>query len=122
MAEQETTAAAFSSLPLAEFIHLRVHTAYSLLEGAVKVKKLTGLCEKYRMPAVAMTDTNNLCGAFEMSTECAAHGIQPIIGVQTSIDMGLEEKRFTVKDPDAALSDIVLLAQNEVERLVGVGR
>ena len=113
MAEQETTAAAFSSLPLAEFIHLRVHTAYSLLEGAVKVKKLTGLCEKYRMPAVAMTDTNNLCGAFEMSTECAAHGIQPIIGVQTSIDMGLEEKRFTVKDPDAALSDIVLLAQNE---------
>ena len=110
MAEEATAAAA---LPLAEFVHLRVHTAYSLLEGAVKVKKLTGLCEKYRMPAVAMTDTNNLFGAFEMSTECAAHGIQPIIGVQTSIDIGLEEKRFTVKDPDIALSDIVLLAQNE---------
>lgn len=102
-----------SVAPLSPFIHLRLHTAYSLLEGAVKVKKLASLCEKYRMPAVAMTDTNNLFGAFEMSTECSAHGIQPIIGVQTSIDIGLEEKRFNVKDPDANLSDIVLLVQNE---------
>ncbi|MBR1778801.1 MAG: DNA polymerase III subunit alpha [Alphaproteobacteria bacterium] len=108
-----TTEAASSVLPLSPFIHLRVHTAYSLLEGAVKIKKLTGLCEQYRMPAVAMTDTNNLFGAFEMSTECAAHGIQPIIGTQACIDMGLEEKRFNVKDPDAALSDVVLLVQNE---------
>lgn len=99
--------------PPADFIHLRVHTNYSLLEGAVKVKKLTGLCEKYAMPAVGMTDSNNLCGAFEMSTECAAHGIQPIIGVQTAVDIGLEEKRFTAKDPDYALSNIVLFAQNE---------
>ena len=73
---------AASSVALSPFIHLRVHTAYSLLEGAVKVKKLTGLCEQYRMPAVAMTDSNNLFGAFEMSTECSAHGIQPIIGIQ----------------------------------------
>ena len=98
---------------LSPFIHLRVHTAYSLLEGAVKVKKLTGLCEQYRMPAVAMTDSNNLFGAFEMSTECAAHGIQPIIGIQASIDIGLEEKKFNAKDPDANLSDIVLLVQND---------
>ena len=102
-----------SSAPLSPFIHLRVHTAYSLLEGAVKVKKMTGLCEQYRMPAVAMTDSNNLFGAFEMSTECAAHGIQPIIGIQACIDIGLEEKRFNAKDPDANLSDIVLLVQNE---------
>lgn len=102
-----------SVMPLSPFIHLRVHTAYSLLEGAVKVKKLTGLCEKYRMPAVAMTDSNNLFGAFEMSTECRDHGIQPIIGVRASIDIGLEEKRFSAKDSDANLSDIVLLVQNE---------
>ena len=106
-------AASSSVLPLSPFIHLRVHTAYSLLEGAVKVKKLTGLCEKYRMPAVAMTDSNNLFGAFEMSTECKDHGIQPIIGIQACIDIGLEEKRFNAKDPDANLSDIVLLVQNE---------
>ncbi len=102
-----------SALPLADFVHLRVHTAYSLLEGAVKVKKLIELCEKYRMPAVAMTDTNNLFGAFEMSTECAAHGIQPIIGTQLVVDMEVEEKRFSSKDPDAGIDDIVVLAQNE---------
>ena len=68
----------------AEFVHLRIHTAYSLLEGAVKVKKLVSLCEKYRMPAAAMTDSGNMFGAFEMSQECADHGIQPIIGSQTA--------------------------------------
>ena len=107
---QETV---LSALTLADFVHLRVHTAYSLLEGAVKIKKLTELCEKYRMPAVAMTDTNNLFGAFEMSTECAAHGIQPIIGIQLAVDLEVEEKRFSVKDPDAGIDDIVLLVQNE---------
>lgn len=65
------------------------------------------------MPAVAMTDTNNLFGAFEMSTECAAHGIQPIIGIQLAVDLGIEEKRFSAKDPDAGIDDIVLLVQNE---------
>ncbi len=102
-----------SVLPVSDFIHLRVHTAYSLLEGAVKIKKLTELCEKYRMPAVAMTDTNNVFGAFEMSTECAAHGIQPIIGIQQAVDMGVDEKRSFTKDPDACIDDIVLLVQNE---------
>ena len=88
---QETV---LSALPVADFVHLRVHTAYSLLEGAVKIKKLIDLCEKHRMPAVAMTDTNNLFGAFEMSTECAAHGIQPIIGIQLAVDLEVEEKTF----------------------------
>lgn len=107
---QETV---LSALPVADFVHLRVHTAYSLLEGAVKIKKLIDLCEKHRMPAVAMTDTNNLFGAFEMSTECAAHGIQPIIGIQLAVDLEVEEKRFSAKDPDAGIDDIVLLVQNE---------
>ncbi|MEE3072415.1 MAG: PHP domain-containing protein, partial [Pseudomonadota bacterium] len=47
------------------FIHLRVHTEYSLLEGAVTVKKLSGLCEAAGMPAVAVTDTNNNFCALE---------------------------------------------------------
>lgn len=96
----------------AEFVHLRIHTAYSLLEGAVKVKKLVSLCEKYWMPAAAMTDSGNMFGAFEMSQECADHGIQPIIGSQTAVDMGLDDRRFTsakdLMNPDS----IVLLVQN----------
>ena len=66
--------------PLSDFIHLRVHTAYSLLEGALKLGTLMKLCERYRMPAVGMTDTNNMFGAFDMSHECEDHGIQPLIG------------------------------------------
>ena len=49
------------------FIHLRVHTAYSLLEGAVQMKKLPEMCVKAKMPAVAVTDSNNLFGALEFS-------------------------------------------------------
>lgn len=111
----------------ADFIHLRVHTAYSLLEGAIKIKmeekeskfafvkdNLVGMCEQFRMPAVAMTDTNNLFGAFEMSQACASHGIQPIIGEQAYVDLGVDEHRMgSVKDvcrPDS----LVLLVQNDV--------
>lgn len=96
----------------AEFIHLRVHTAYSLLEGAVKIKKLVALCEKYKMPAVAMTDTANMFGAVEMSSECASHGIQPIIGSQVPVDIGLEDKRFASAKDLMTVDSIVLLAQN----------
>ena len=49
------------------FIHLRLHTEYSLLEGAVRLKKLPGLCEAAGMPAVAVTDTNNMFSALEFS-------------------------------------------------------
>ena len=62
------------------FIHLRVHTAYSLCEGAVKIADLIKQCETYRFPAVAMTDTNNMFGVLEFSIKCKEHGIQPIIG------------------------------------------
>jgi len=49
------------------FIHLRVHTAYSLSEGAIKLPKLIQLAGEHAMPAVAVTDTNNLFGALEFA-------------------------------------------------------
>ena len=82
-----------------QFIHLHVHSAYSLAEGAIKVKDLVKLCKHEQMPAVAVTDTNNLFGAMEFSKEAASHGIQPIIGCQVTVD---EEGH-----------QLVLLAQNE---------
>ena len=60
-------------MPHADFIHLRVHTAYSLLEGAIRVDELADLCKAQQMPAVAMTDTNNLFGALEFSGTCATN-------------------------------------------------
>ncbi|BBK37344.1 DNA-directed DNA polymerase [Allostella sp. ATCC 35155] len=64
----------------ADFVHLRVHSAYSLSEGALKTKDLVKLCVKSAMPAVAVTDTGNLFGALEFASEAAASGVQPIVG------------------------------------------
>jgi DNA polymerase-3 subunit alpha len=72
-------------MPHADFVHLRVHSAYSLSEGAIKADKIPALAREASMPAVAITDTANLFGALEFSQACAARGIQPIIGCQLAI-------------------------------------
>ena len=96
-----------SNIP--RFIHLRVHTEHSLLEGAVPVKKLVDLCKTASMPAVAITDTNNMFAALEFSVTAAGAGVQPIIGCQVSVAFdpaGPGEK-------PRASAPVVLLAQNE---------
>jgi DNA polymerase-3 subunit alpha len=71
----------------ANFVHLRLRSAYSLLEGAVRPKELAKLAREARMPAVAVTDSNNLFGAYEISETLAKAGIQPITGVTLSVDL-----------------------------------
>src|SRR5512147_337543 len=70
-----------------DFVHLRVHTAYSLSEGAIRIKDLAKLCVEHAMPAVAITDTNNLFGGMEFSSSMRQAGVQPIIGCQLSLAM-----------------------------------
>src|SRR5215470_11274478 len=70
----------------ARFVHLKVHSAYSLLEGALTIPKLAKLASAQEMPALGLTDTNNLFGALEFSDKLADTGIQPIIGVALDID------------------------------------
>ncbi|PIE08716.1 MAG: DNA polymerase III subunit alpha [Rhodobacterales bacterium] len=91
------------------FIHLRLHTEYSLLEGAVRVKKLAGLAADHQMPAVAVTDTDNMFCALEFSTYAAGAGVQPIIGCQVSVGYDRPAPGETAKPP----APLVLLAQNE---------
>jgi DNA polymerase-3 subunit alpha len=67
------------------FIHLRLHSAYSLLEGAIPIKALPKLCAEAGMPAVALTDTGNLFAALEFSETLAKDGIQPIVGCQLAL-------------------------------------
>ena len=89
------------------FIHLRTHTEYSLLEGAVRLKKLPDLCKKHEMPAIAVTDTNNLFSALEFSVSASGAGVQPIIGCQVDL-------RFTEPAPGERPkppAPLVLLAQ-----------
>lgn len=95
----------------AGFVHLHVHSSYSLLEGALTVAALSKLALADRQPALALTDTNNLFGALEFSEKLIGAGIQPIAGIQLSV-------MFEKPDPASRLpipenSHIVLLAQNE---------
>ena len=92
------------------FIHLRLHSIYSLLEGAMQVKKLPSLCAEARMPAVAITDSNNLFGALEFSETAAKAGVQPIIGCQLDL-MYAKASRPDERAPDPL--PIVCIAQSE---------
>jgi DNA polymerase-3 subunit alpha len=91
------------------FIHLRVHSEYSLLEGAVRLKKLPDLCKAAHMPAVALTDTNNMFAALEFSVTLSGAGIQPILGCQVSLAYMTLQPGERPKDP----APLVLLAQSE---------
>jgi len=91
------------------FVHLHVHSSYSLLEGALPVAKLAKLAKADKMPALALTDTNNLYGALEFSEKLAAEGIQPIVGLQLSVDFGDAER---ARQARKRLAAIVLIAAN----------
>ncbi len=92
------------------FVHLRVHSAYSLSEGALKIDRLVGLAQADGQPAVALTDTNNLFGALEFSEKAKAKGVQPIVGLSLSLDVGDAPDRNGRPKPMPA---IALLAANE---------
>ncbi len=72
-------------MPHADFVHLHVHSSYSLSEGAIKAEKIAALARDAAMPAVAITDTANLFGALEFSQACVAKGVQPIIGCRIAL-------------------------------------
>src|ERR687889_1538653 len=91
------------------FVHLHVHSSYSLLEGALKIADLAKLAAADRQPALALTDTNNLFGALEFSEKLAGMGIQPIAGMQLSVVF--EEPDPASRHAPNPVSNIVLLAQ-----------
>ncbi|MGN0929911.1 MAG: DNA polymerase III subunit alpha [Alphaproteobacteria bacterium] len=94
----------------APFVHLRNHTAYSLAEGALRIPQLAKMCEEYNMPAVAITDTNNIFGGAEFSKYIPESGVQPILGTQISVDFGLPSD-IAVKEK---YSQLILLVQNDI--------
>jgi DNA polymerase-3 subunit alpha len=77
------------------FVHLHVHSSYSLLEGALTIARLAELAKKDRQPALALTDTDNMFGALEFSEKLASSGIQPIVGCAIAVDFGDVEIRNT---------------------------
>ena len=86
----------------ANFVHLRLHSAYSLAESTLRIKSLSGLIADDRQPAAAITDTNNMFGALEFAQTLIGAGIQPIMGTQ----LNLEDAQ--------GQGEIVLLAQTDL--------
>ena len=95
------------------FVHLHVHSAYSLLEGALPIAKLAEFAKADRQPALALTDTDNMFGALEFSEKLAGYGIQPIVGCALALDFGDETRDPRLAGRVRALPRIVLLAARE---------
>ena len=70
---------------MAEFVHLHLHTDYSLLDGACDVEKLCQRVKALGMPAVAMTDHGNIFGAVHFVNAAHKHGVKPIVGCELYI-------------------------------------
>jgi DNA polymerase-3 subunit alpha len=107
---------AADSPALPTFIHLHVHSAYSLSEGALQVKQLANLAKAAKMPAVAITDTGNLFGALEFSEALTDKGIQPIIGCSLKVDMEPPPEEGALRHATTGmrrLPSLVLLAKDE---------
>ena len=69
-----------------EFTHLKIHTQYSICEGALKTPDLAKYCKTNKIKAVGLCDSNNLCGALEFSESIAKSKTQPLIGTQINIE------------------------------------
>jgi len=108
-----------------QFVHLHVHTQYSLLDGACQLDALINTAKRHKMPALAITDHGGLFGAIDFYTMAMANGIKPIIGCEFYM---APESRFDKSSHgiEGAAFHIVLLAKNEtgyknIIRLASIG-
>ena len=88
------------------FVHLRVHSNFSLAEGMLSFDYLSDFCLKNNQPAIAITDTSNMFGVLEFSLEMIAKGVQPIIGIQVEIAPSSVD--------EINIGEVVLIAKSEV--------
>ena len=108
-----------------DFVHLHVHTQYSLLDGACLIPRLTDLAMRMKMPACAITDHGNMFGAIEFYQSCMSHGIKPIIGSEVYIaPKGRLEKTYSAGEETA--NHLILLVRDEtgyknLMKLVSIG-
>ncbi|MBX6329937.1 MAG: DNA polymerase III subunit alpha [Pseudolabrys sp.] len=95
------------------FVHLHVHSSYSLSEGALTIARLAELAKADAQPALALTDTDNMFGALEFSEKLASVGIQPIVGIALHVDFGDTDLGPRVPQVRPERSRIVLIAARE---------
>ncbi len=90
------------------FVHLHLHTEYSLLDGCTRIEKVVKVAKEMGMPAIAITDHGNMYGAIRFYDACKAAGIKPIIGCEMYVADDLLNKNGKQK-----LEHLILLAKNE---------
>src|ERR1044071_4495930 len=95
-----------------QFVHLHLHTDYSLLDGAIQIKPLSKRLEELQMPACAMTDHGNMFGAISFYNAMKGRGIKPIIGCETYITRGSRKEKAASSPGEKANFHLILLAQN----------
>ena len=88
------------------FVHLHVHTEYSMLDGAARVDELVSEVAKQEMPAIAMTDHGNLFGAFEFYKKASKAGVKPIIGIEAYVAPESRFDKRKVKWADGGDDDV----------------
>ncbi len=95
------------------FIHLRARSTYSLLEGAIRVKQLVDLASKNKMPALALTDNNNLFASLDFSYTALGAGVQPIIGCLLTFQPEVDGDASRNTNDRATFEQLLLLAKDE---------
>lgn len=96
----------------ANFVHLHLHTQYSLLDGAIRLDDLIGKAKDLNMPAVAITDHGNMFGAAEFYLKCKKAGVKPIIGCELYIAPDSRFSRESSKGISDAAYHLILLCEN----------
>jgi DNA polymerase-3 subunit alpha len=97
----------------ANFVHLHLHTQFSLLDGAIRLEDLFEQAKKFRLPSLAITDHGSMFGAIEFYQEARRHGIKPIIGCEVYVAPGSRFEK-TAKGISEASFHLILLAKNLV--------
>jgi DNA polymerase III subunit alpha len=96
----------------ADFVHLHVHSEYSLLDGAAQLEKLVGKAKDLRFPAIALTDHGNLFGSVDFYTSCAKAGVKPILGCELYVAPGSRFERSGQDGSYEGASHCTVLVRN----------
>ncbi|MDT8440572.1 MAG: DNA polymerase III subunit alpha [Desulfuromonadales bacterium] len=96
----------------ANFVHLHLHTQYSLLDGAIRIDDLVKRAQEFRMPALAITDHGNMFGAVEFYSKAWAAGIKPIVGCEVYVAPGSRHDKSGASSSGDASGHLVLLCKN----------
>ncbi|MGA3084192.1 MAG: DNA polymerase III subunit alpha [Thermodesulfobacteriota bacterium] len=99
-------------MPHAPFVHLHLHTQYSLLDGEIRLKGLFEKAKAFKLPAIAMTDHGNLFGTVDFYKQAQNHGLKPIIGCEVYVAPGSRLQKETQPHQENAFH-LVLLCKNE---------